>query len=77
MITASSEEWNEAFDATVYDPDGWDRRDFERSWSEPITAEEFMRRWSRSTTLVMKPMRSVEEATARVTARRLENEESE
>lgn len=26
------------------DPDGWDRQNFEASWSEPITIAEFKRR---------------------------------
>ena len=33
----------------IMDPDGWDRRDFERSWAEEITEEEFQRRLMGST----------------------------
>ena len=33
----------------VLDPDGWDRTNFQESWNEPITRDEFMRRVSKST----------------------------
>jgi len=35
----------------IFDPDGWDRRNFERSWNEEITEEEFERRVCLSTTV--------------------------
>lgn len=35
----------------VMDPDGWDRKDFERSWGEEITEEEFFARLLQSTCL--------------------------
>lgn len=28
----------------ILDPDGWDRKNFEESWAEPITQEVFIRR---------------------------------
>lgn len=40
----TSDEWQEATGIRVLDPDGWNRRDFERSWSERITVDEFRRR---------------------------------
>lgn len=45
----SSQEWSQALEVTVLDPDGWDRRDLERSWSEPITRDEFLARLAAST----------------------------
>lgn len=33
----------------VYDPDGWDRQNFEESWAKPITRYEFIARMCRST----------------------------
>jgi hypothetical protein len=33
----------------ILDPDGWDRSNFEVSWKEAITKEEFERRCSLST----------------------------
>jgi hypothetical protein len=45
----TSEEWAVDFDSTVYDPDGWDRHNFEYSWyEERITWAEFMKRAMRS-----------------------------
>ena len=34
---------------TVLDPDGWDRRNFEKSWVEPLTHYEFTVRLGLST----------------------------
>lgn len=36
----------------VMDPDGWDRRNYEASWNEPITEMEFLRRLQASTCLI-------------------------
>lgn len=41
--------WQNVTGIEVLDPDGWDRRNFEESWQEAITLEEFMRRASKST----------------------------
>lgn len=41
--------WAKILDVTISDPDGWDRKDFEASWSEKITREEFELRLGRST----------------------------
>jgi hypothetical protein len=41
--------WTKILDVTVSDPDGWDRKDFDASWSEKITREEFELRLGRST----------------------------
>jgi hypothetical protein len=35
----------------VYDPDGWDRSNFDVSWAEKITEEEFNKRLATSTCL--------------------------
>lgn len=42
----SSEYWQHEVqdDFTVLDPDGWDRKNFDESWSEPITFQEFLNR---------------------------------
>lgn len=50
----SSEDWYRMLkdinnDILLLDADGWDRKNFEESWSELITLEEFERRFSRST----------------------------
>lgn len=45
----SSQEWADFTGIVVYDPDGWDRLNFEASWSEPITFNEFIKRASMST----------------------------
>lgn len=47
----SSAYWQEQVreDFVVYDPDGWDRKNFEESWAEPITFHEFINRAWHST----------------------------
>lgn len=50
----TSETWNikynKKYKQLIYDPDGWNREDYEYSWSiEKITWEEFLRRAMRST----------------------------
>lgn len=50
----TAEEWLNIPDyhgVKVLDPDGWDRSDFERSWAEQITREEFEARLTESTCL--------------------------
>jgi hypothetical protein len=37
-------DWEPIFNLRVFDADGWDRRNFDESWAEPITAGEFNRR---------------------------------
>ena len=52
--TKTSEEWQEIYKDKfiVYDPDGWDRVNYQFSWHEElITAEEFERRSANSTCL--------------------------
>ena len=48
-VERRSGEWCLLFGVTVIDPDGWDRKDFQRSWNEPITEAEFKRRVAVST----------------------------
>lgn len=46
----SSAEWQKLYpEIKVLDPDGWDRSDFDRSWNELITLEEYNNRVMRST----------------------------
>jgi hypothetical protein len=47
----ASSDWLEDCEFIIHDPDGWDRAgDFDKSWSELITWDEFMRRAAGSTT---------------------------
>lgn len=50
----TSEEWQKLFpDVIIYDPDGWDRSNFEYSWfEEKITLEEYHKRQFSSTCMV-------------------------
>ncbi len=49
-IKKSSKEWQETYpNIVVLDPDGWDRKNFENSWSELITVEEYKKRLMFST----------------------------
>jgi hypothetical protein len=50
----SSQEWLEEIQekfpqVMVLDPDGWDRKNYQESWNEPITKAEFEKRFARST----------------------------
>lgn len=51
MIYKSSEEWySEICDfCEMFDPDGWDRKNFEDSWDETISKQEFSKRLMQST----------------------------
>ena len=44
-----SGEWSLFLGVSVLDPDGWDRTNFQKSWNEPITLDEFKRRVAEST----------------------------
>jgi uncharacterized protein with von Willebrand factor type A (vWA) domain len=53
----SSQEWLQEIQenfpqVVVLDPDGWDRKNYQESWNEPITREEFEKRFSMSTVQV-------------------------
>jgi len=53
MIKKSSREWLlDCPTLVVYDPDGWNRQDFNNSWNELITKKEFDKRVSHSTCLI-------------------------
>ena len=40
----TSEEWQQQFECMVYDPDGWDRHNYQYSWfEEKITEKEFLK----------------------------------
>ncbi len=45
----SSADWQYFTGVIVMDPDGWDRRKFDKSWAEKITYAEFKHRVGRST----------------------------
>lgn len=51
LVKTTSENWQRMLpDVIVYDPDGWDRSNFQFSWSEElITKEEYLRRCMYST----------------------------
>ena len=52
-ILKTSAEWQEEYpDVKVYDPDGWDRQNFQFSWfEEKITLEEYNKRLLTSTVI--------------------------
>lgn len=48
----TSQEWQDHFGCLVYDPDGWDRQNYQYSWyEEKITEDEFRNRVSKSSML--------------------------
>lgn len=52
----SAEEWlaSEYFEGvTILDPDGWDRKNFDKSWPERINRDEMERRMCMSTVQIM------------------------
>lgn len=53
----SSEDWHKTLYPTtlIFDPDGWNRSDFDNSWKELITKEEFLERFLRSTIMLSVP----------------------
>jgi hypothetical protein len=48
-MLCSSADWAELVGVDVLDPDGWDRKNFDASWSEAISFPEFYRRCRQST----------------------------
>lgn len=48
----SSRDWMDEMKIVVMDPDGWNRQDFDNSWNEMITREEFMNRVMKSTVML-------------------------
>jgi len=44
VVKKNSEAWSTEKNILVLDPDGWDRTNYEESWAEEITAEEFNKR---------------------------------
>lgn len=57
IVKMNSEAWSIHKDVTVYDPDGWDRKNFAESWAEVITEEEFDKRVFSSTIIPGKNFR--------------------
>lgn len=53
----TSEEWSKLSTVQIYDPDGWDRTNYQFSWHEElITREEFEKRMCSSTCMFTKPI---------------------
>lgn len=48
-VKKAAEIWCYDTGIEILDPDGWDRRDYDNSWCEEITREEFIRRAAMST----------------------------
>jgi len=48
MILRSSDDWSKHYPYQIYDPDGWDRANFDAAWAERITWQEFYNRAIRS-----------------------------
>ena len=48
----SSKYWQSLTKIIILDPDGWDRENFEKSWEELITKEEFDNRVAHSTCIM-------------------------
>jgi hypothetical protein len=46
----TSQDWMTEFGDMILDPDGWDRSNFDQSWNELITREEYISRRTQSTT---------------------------
>lgn len=49
VVTRPPREWEQITGVFVRDADGWDRKNFQASWSNPITLEEFKERAAMST----------------------------
>jgi hypothetical protein len=49
---------------TILDPDGWDRKNLDASWAEPITQNEFDYRLSISTASYPKDLQTEKTSTA-------------
>jgi hypothetical protein len=48
----SSAEWQIYYPYLILDPDGWDRKNYEKSWAEQITWKEFQNRAAKSTCIL-------------------------
>lgn len=75
MVKRTAEGWlklPEYSHITILDPDGWDRKNFEESWNEFITEEEFQKRLSYSTTIEAARYGSLLKTTAHTKTRRIE-----
>jgi len=56
MTKKNAEEWlaePQYAGVTILDPDGWDRKNYEESWAEEITREEFEKRLVRCTVQIL------------------------
>lgn len=49
----NSTDWSTKLGVLVTDPDGWDRENFDASWREEISEDEFRVRLQKSTCLVI------------------------
>lgn len=52
----NSADWSAKLGVLVIDPDGWDRKNFDTSWREEITENEFRTRLQKSTCLARPPV---------------------
>jgi len=48
-IKRAPAEWEPICNIKVFDPDGWDRKNYAESWAEFLTESEFRHRAARST----------------------------
>ena len=51
-LLLSGKQWQQLTEVTIIDADGWDRSNWNESWNEPISFDEFIRRLSLSTTML-------------------------
>lgn len=59
MVKKTSEKWQKICKVTVYDPDGWDRKNYQHSWyEEKISRAEFEYRMLFSTCVGFQPLGS-------------------
>ncbi len=72
-IKFNSDKWTKLTGIVVLDPDGWDRKNFDVSWAEEITFDEYCDRASRSTTM-NRPRMDYDELKAMVFDKILQNQ---
>jgi hypothetical protein len=50
-LKLSGKQWQQLTEITIIDADGWDRSNWNESWNEPISFDEFLHCLSLSTTM--------------------------
>lgn len=48
-IKLTPDEWGAKFGIVVWDPDGWDRKNYEEDWAKPLTIDEYEKKAALST----------------------------